>query len=346
MSGMNVGGQAVIEGVMMRSPRSFAVAVRRQNGDLVIREGPWRSVWERLRFLRWPFLRGAVVLVESLHNGLSALTFAANQAAEDELERAAREGEQKSEAPKELSKAAMTATMVAALALGLVFFLALPHFLTWLIGVATGVESLQDGQSAPFHVVDGVIKLALFVTYVWGISKIPDIHRVFQYHGAEHKAIFAYESGDELTVANAQKYTTLHPRCGTSFILIVVMMSILVFFAVLPWIPAFSASGWLNQLLLVFVKIPLMFPIAGLAYEAQKLSAKTCARNPLVRAMVWPGLMLQKITTKPPTDAQVEVALVAVRKVLQREASGVAAPPSESAAVERFGSYEEFVTAA
>lgn len=346
MSGMNVGGQAVIEGVMMRSPRSFAVAVRRKNGDIVVREGPWRSVWERLRFLRWPFLRGGVVLVEALHNGMSALTFAATQAAEDESEQARAEGKTGDEAPPELSKTAMTLTMVAALALGLVFFLVLPHFLTWLIGLATGFESLQDGQSAPFHVVDGIIKLIFFVTYVWLISKIPDIHRVFQYHGAEHKAIFAYENGDELTVENAQKYTTLHPRCGTSFILIVVMMSILVFFAVLPWVPAFSETGWLNQLLLVFVKIPLMFPIAGLAYEMQRLSAKACATHPVVRALVWPGLMLQRITTKPPTDAQVEVALVAVRKVLQREASGDPPPDAETAAVERFGSYEEFLTAA
>ena len=345
---LNVGGQAVIEGVMMRSPRSFAVAVRRRNGDIVLREGPWHSIWERFRFLRWPFVRGGVVLVEALHNGMSALTFAANQAAEDDIEEhRAKGGDGRApDAPKELSKTAMTLTIVAALGIGLLFFLVLPHYLTWLLGVATGVESLKDGQSAPFHVVDGIIKLAFFVTYVWLISKIPDIRRVFQYHGAEHKAIYAYENGEALTVENAQKYTTLHPRCGTSFILIVVMMSILVFFAVLPWIPAFSEKGWLNQMLLVFLKIPLMFPIAGLAYETQKLSAKASATNPFVRALIWPGLMLQKITTQEPTDAQVEVALVAVRKVLLREKSGAPAPSEREAGVERFGSFDDFLAAA
>ena len=342
-SSPNIGGQAVIEGVMMRSPRSFAVAVRRKNGDIVVREGPWRSIWERLRFLRWPFLRGAVVLVEALHNGLSALTFAANQAAEDEPEP---EGAAPGEKPKELSKTALSLTVVAALAIGLLFFLVLPHYLTLLIGAATGVESLRDGQSAPFHLVDGAIKLLFFVTYVWLIAKLPDIRRVFQYHGAEHKAIWALEKGEELTVANAQKYTTLHPRCGTSFILIVVMMSIFVFSAVLPWLPAFSDKGWLNQAVLVLVKIPLMFPIAGLAYEMQRLSAKKWGAHPIVRALVWPGLMLQKITTQPPTDAQLEVALVAVRKVLQREAASEPASGTAESVVERFGSYEDFLAAA
>ena len=336
----------------MRSPKSFVVTVRRKNGDIVIRERPWHSVWERLRFLRWPFLRGAVVLIEALHNGISALTFSANQAAEDEVEAQAEEGASEDDAASdskkqegELSGIAITLMIVFALGVGLFFFLVLPHFLTWLIGTLAGVESLKDGQSAPFHVVDGVIKVSIFLAYVWGISFMPDIKRVFQYHGAEHKAIFAHEAGQELTVENARAFTTLHPRCGTSFILIVVLMSIFVFFAVLPFLPTFSETAWLNQLVLVAVKLPLMFPIAGLAYEIQRLSARTYGDHPIVRALIWPGLMLQKITTQPPTDEQLEVALVSVRRVLQREREGAPAVQSDDDELERYGSFAEFAAA-
>ena len=254
----------------------------------------------------------------------------------------------KKDETQELSKVAITLTVIASIGLGLFFFLALPHLLTWLIGLATGVEGLKDGQSAPFHIVDGIIKMAIFLLYVWLISKIEAIRRVFQYHGAEHKAIFTFEAGEELTVENARRYTTYHPRCGTSFILIVVMTAILVFFAVLPFVPALSETAWVNQLLLIAVKLPLMFPIAGLAYEMQKLSAKYCAKSAFFRALIKPGLWLQRITTQPPSDEQLEVALVAVRKVLQREAAPDDLPKlseGDEADVERFGSFDDFITA-
>ncbi len=334
---LNIGGQAVIEGVMMRSPGSFAVAVRRKSGEIVLREGAWRSLTERLTFLRRPFLRGGVVLAESLHNGLSALSFSASEAAKDEPS-----DERDGQAPQEMSKTAITLTMLFALGLALLFFLVLPHYLTLLLGKLTGLESLQDGQSAAFHAVDGTIKLIFFVLYVWAISHIPDIKRVFQYHGAEHKAIKAYEQGDPLTVESARKYSTLHPRCGTSFLLIVIMMAMLVFLAVFPWLPKISETGWIHQLALIAIKIPLMFPIAGLAYELQRLSARRAAHNPLVRALILPGILLQRITTAPPTDDQIEIALVAVRKVLDRESTGGlsdSVPPR----VERFASYDEFI---
>lgn len=341
---LNVGGQAVLEGVMMRSPNSLAVAVRRKNGDIVVREAPWVSLWDKLRFLRWPFLRGAVVLIESLHNGISALSFSASQAAEDEAERSAAEnGADDGEKPPELSKTALTLTLVFSVALGIGFFVVLPHFLTWLLGILTGVESLSDGKSAAFHAVDGVIKAAFFVAYVWAISKIPDIKRVFQYHGAEHMAIKTHEAGDELTVENARKHNTLHPRCGTSFLFIVILAAMVFFALTLPWVPAFVEANWLNQLILVGIKIPMMFPIAGLAYEAQKLSAKTYGKHPLVRALIWPGLMLQRITTQPPTDDQLEIGLVSVRMVLAREAAGEALPADASEEHRRYASFDELV---
>ncbi len=344
---LNVGGQAVLEGVMMRSPNSFAVAVRRKNGDIVVREAPWVSLWDKMRFLRWPFVRGAVVLTESMHNGISALGFSATQAAEDEPPKESKDGAENGstpdDKPPELSKAALTLTLVFSIALGIGFFVVLPHFLTWLLGLVTGIESLSDGQSAAFHAVDGVIKALFFVGYVWAISKIPDIKRVFQYHGAEHMAIKTHEAGEELTVENARKHDTLHPRCGTSFLFIVILVAMLFFAVTLPWLPAFVETGWVNQLILVAIKIAMMFPIAGLAYEAQKLSAKTYGKHMLVRALIWPGLMLQRITTQPPTDDQLEVGLVSVRLVLAREEAGEALCVGAPEEHRRFGSFDEVV---
>ncbi|MFA6032674.1 MAG: DUF1385 domain-containing protein, partial [Myxococcota bacterium] len=183
---LSVGGQAVIEGVMMRSPHSFAVAVRKPDGMIVVRESRWESLWERLKFLKWPFLRGSVVLLESLWNGISALNFSAVHAMP------ADEGARPDQPP--ISKAAMAATIAFALGFGLLLFVALPHFLTWLIGKASGTG--LEVKSFSFHIVDGVIKTAIFILYIWLISFLKDIRRTFMYHGAEHKSIFAYERGD------------------------------------------------------------------------------------------------------------------------------------------------------
>ncbi len=313
---MSVGGQAILEGVMMRSPHSLAIALRRHTGEIVVKEDAWHSIWERAKFLRKPFLRGAVVLFESMHNGVKALTFSANEAAkfaEDENGKPIVAEESKA------SEWAIVGTILASVAFGFTLFAALPHFLTWAMGVTTGSAGLASGKDFSFQVVDGLIKISFLIGYLALISRMKDIQRVFQYHGAEHKSIFCYEDGKELTVENARKYTTLHPRCGTSFLLITFVVSILLFSAVMPFLPEISSVKALNQLAYVCIKLPLMFPVAGIAYEATRLSAKF-PNNPIVKAFTWPGLMLQHITTREPDDQQLEIALAALQMTLWREA--------------------------
>ena len=310
---MSVGGQAILEGVMMRSPHSLAVAVRRPNVEIVVKEDRWVSIWERARFLRKPFLRGAVVLFESLHNGMKALTFSADQASRG-IEGEPEGGPE--QAP--LSDLALFGTILVSIAFGFALFAALPHFLTWLAGTVLGNASLASGKDLGFQVVDGILKIGVLVGYLALISRMPDIQRVFQYHGAEHKSIYCYEDGKALTVENARGYTTLHPRCGTSFLLITVVVSILLFSAVFPLLPTISETKWLNQLAYVFIKLPLMFPVAGIAYEMTRLSARY-PNNPVVRVFTWPGLQLQHITTREPDDTQLEIALVALQMTLRRE---------------------------
>jgi len=338
---MSVGGQAILEGVMMRSPHSLAVAVRRPSGEIVVREDRWVSIWERARFLRKPLLRGAVVLFESLHNGMKALTFSAEEASRADPTATA-DGP---EGHKPLGDLAIAGTIAVSLAFGFALFAALPHFVTWIAGVAFGSSSLQSGKDLGFQIVDGVVKIAVLVGYLAAISRMPDIQRVFQYHGAEHKSIYCYEDGKELTVANARGYTTLHPRCGTSFLLITVVVSILLFSAVFPFMPTISDTRWLNQLAYVFIKVPLMFPVAGIAYEMTRLSARFPS-NPVVRAFTWPGLQLQHITTREPDDSQLEIALVALQMTLRREHAIVAGRALAGRAEPVvFGGYGEFVDA-
>jgi len=219
---------------------------------------------------------------------------------------------------KPLSKAALALTITASLLLAFGLFAALPRLITWGLGTALGNADLESGTALAFHAVNGVFKVGIFLLYLFGISFLPDIRRVFQYHGAEHKSVFAFEAKAPLDVAGAQGFTTFHPRCGTSFLILVIAVSILVFALTFPLLPRLSEHAVVNQLLLVLVELPLMFPVAGVAYELIRLSGKH-PRHPLVRMVAAPGLWLQRITTKPPDDAQVEVALVAMLTALARE---------------------------
>ena len=319
MSRIDVGGQAVIEGVMMRSPSCFVVACRAGDGHIVIRDQRWRSVWEKVKFLRWPLLRGAVVLWETLQNGLSALTFSANLRME-ELERQENEGAPGAPAVTPLPQRAderprasgdpvgIVRLVISAVVLVLVIFVVLPHLLTSLCGFRP--------QTVRFHLVDGLIKLALLVAYVGGIALLPDIRRVYQYHGAEHKAIATYEAEEELTVDHARAHTRFHPRCGTSFLLIVILTSVLLFALVLH--RPLSSSTTLDHLLKLLIKIPLMLPVAGIAYELIKLAGRR-RHSPVVRFLIAPGLWLQRLTTREPTDDQIEVALTAVGRTVAME---------------------------
>jgi uncharacterized protein YqhQ len=302
---INIGGQAVMEGVMMRSPNALVVAVRKPNQDIVLKEGePWRLFKARYSWLKWPVLRGIVVLIEAMVNGIDALMFSANQALDEEEE-------------EELSSWAIAGTILFAFGFAILLFVAVPHFLSWLLGRISwldfGVESLA------FHSVDGLIKLAVFLLYIYLIGRIKDIGRVFEYHGAEHKSIYAYEAGRELTVENARVYSTLHPRCGTAFLIVVLMISIVLFAVVFPlFIPKSSQSGWLTHLAFVGIKILLMFPIAGAAYEFNRLASRKMDHW-LLRLAVLPGLWVQKLTTREPSDDQIEIAEAALEKALALE---------------------------
>ncbi|MGC4117327.1 MAG: DUF1385 domain-containing protein [Myxococcales bacterium] len=328
-----IGGQAVLEGVMMRSPKSFVVAVRRPDKQIVVREQQWETLLGGIKPLRWPLMRGSIVLIESLWNGLSALNFSAEQAmpegsdgapassggATPALANGAVAAPELSNTPRVASakeKAALGATLVFSLFLGLALFVGAPHLITWLIGKAVGVE--LDTSSFAFHAIDGVVKAAIFVAYLALISRMPDIRRVFEYHGAEHKAIWAYESELPLTPDNAAKFTTLHPRCGTSFLLLVLVLSILMFAVVFPFIPKVSDTAFLNQLAMIGIKFPLMLPLAGISYEVQRLSARKNAPK-LLTLLVTPGLWLQKITTREPSKEQLEIAVLALTRALARE---------------------------
>lgn len=343
-----VGGQAVIEGVMMRSPKSLAVVCRRPDGSIVIKEDEWRPIWSRLRFLRWPLLRGGVVLLESLVNGVAALTFSANQQlarSPDSSESAAGRartgppprslGARSMQQPPEVSALGTFAMVAVSLVFGLALFVGAPHLAAWGIGALLGF----DASSPIFHAVDGAIKLAILVGYMAAISMLPDVRRVFQYHGAEHKAIFAYEQGLDLTVENARRMSRFHPRCGTSFLLIVIAVSVVLFSALLSFRIADSTA--LDHVLKIAIKIPLMFPVAGLSYELIKLAGKHCDTSPLARVLSAPGMWLQKITTREPDDRQLEIALISIRKTLWREAQGKGCQPLKSDVYEVFTSSDE-----
>jgi uncharacterized protein YqhQ len=297
-----IGGQAVIGGVMMRSPKSFVVAVRRPDGSIAVREDAWQPYLPSLKFLRWPICRGALVLAESMHNGYSALKFSAEQS----LEEAAGE---------ELGQGANAMLVIATLAMaGL--FIAAPHLLT--LALIRLLHLSLTPRGFAFHLIDGFFRIAILVGYIGAIARTKDAQKLFQFHGAEHKAIWTYESGQPLTVENARRFTTLHPRCGTSFLFVVVCVSVLVHIALIPLIPQLVANSFLNNLLLIAIKLPLAFPIAGFAYELQKISAKdSCPR--WLSAVTAPGMWLQNITTKPPTDEQLEVALISLARALARE---------------------------
>lgn len=287
-----VGGQAVIEGVMMRSPNAIATAVRTPDGRIVVRKKPFRSIFKRLRFLNVPVLRGGIHLIESMGIGIESLMFSADQAvAEDRIV----------EEKKSLwDHVMMWGTIVVAFALSMGLFFYLPLLITeWM-----GVE-----HSVWFNLVDGVIRIVFFVAYLKLISLMKDMNRVFQFHGAEHMSIHAFENGKDLTVAETRPFPTLHPRCGTSFLFFVMLIALVVF----------SFLGKPESVVDRLQRLAFIPVIGGLAYEAIKLSGKF--KNSWgIKPLIWPGLMLQKITTQPPEDDQLEVGLAALRAVLSPEA--------------------------
>lgn len=299
---IKVGGQAVIEGIMMRAPKTFTIVVRKPSGDLSVREDRWYSPMERWPILKKPFLRGCIVLYEALYNGIQALTYSAQEALDEEEEK--------------LSPLALGGTIALALGGAVLLFVVIPHLATLGMGVLMGTD--LGVRSVWFHVIDGIIKVSIFVGYILVISLIGEIRRVFQYHGAEHKSIHAYEEGEELTVENARKYPTLHARCGTAFLLLVLVLSIFLFTAVFPFLPdTLLGNKILTNVFFILVKIALLLPIAGCSYEIIRLGDRF--DNPVLNFMLLPGLWLQKLTTREPSDDQIEVALVALKRTLEKE---------------------------
>jgi uncharacterized protein YqhQ len=291
---MLVGGQAVIEGVMMRGLTGYSVAVRQPNGEVSIKKDTIVSVTKKYPFLKLPVLRGSVVLIQSLVLGIRALNYSASVASAGE------EGE------PEMSNWAVAASMGLALLLGVGFFILAPLGLTNL----TRHYLMPDMGNLMYNAIDGVLRAVFFFAYILSISYMEEIRRVFQYHGAEHKTVYTFEANEELTVENARKKSTLHPRCGTSFLMFVMAISILVFSLVPSTVP--FAVKFLARVVL----IPL---IAGLAYEIIRFSARHLT-NPVCRVLTRPGMWLQKITTKEPDDRQLEVAITALKEALMYDA--------------------------
>lgn len=298
-----VGGQAVIEGVMMRAKDTLAIAIRKSDGEIVTEVRPWFTLI-RHPWLKKPFLRGFPVLIETMINGIKALNFSAVQAADDEDE-------------GELTTWHLVLTMALALGAALGLFVVLPHFLSVVleeIGVAGDVDSLS------FHIWDGAIKMVIFVGYILAISYIPDIRRVFQYHGAEHKVIWTWEDGRELSPDSTRFYSRLHPRCGTAFLLFVLAVSIMLYTVLVPFLLTFYSPEHFiaKHLYIVGMKLFLMIPVSCIAYEMIKFAGKY-SKHFLCKIMCWPGLMMQILTTKEPDDSQIEVAIAALQCAVKAE---------------------------
>jgi uncharacterized protein YqhQ len=296
-----VGGQAVIEGVMMRSPKGYSVAVRRQDGTVRIMKDALMAMGEKWKIFKTPIFRGVGVLGQALVLGIRALRFSAEEALAEEAPK------KESTEPSPLSSWLIAGNLVLALGVNLLLFVALPLFITRVLQTQLGFES-----SILFNGIDGVLRVGVFVVFLYTVSWMKDMNRVFQYHGAEHKTVYNFESRKELTVDTAQTFSTLHPRCGTSFLLVVMIVSIFVFS--LAHFDTFA-----GKLLSRIILMPL---VAGISYEIIRYSAKH--PNSFLRIVTLPGLLLQKITTKPPDNGQVEIAIRALEEALTIEQEAVA----------------------
>lgn len=280
-----VGGQAVIEGVMMRDAHRTATAVRLPNGDIDVETRTVSSIRDRYPVLNLPLIRGSVIMVESLIIGMRALSFSAQAAGEED---------------EQMTKKEIAMTILFALVLASILFIVIPT------GAAHLAAAYTDDPIV-FNLIEGGIRLMVFLLYIWGISFMGGIRRVFQYHGAEHKTIHCYEAGEALTVENVQKFPCLHPRCGTNFLLIVMVVAIVfhVFF------------GWPDLWLRILSRLAILPVVAGVSYEIIRFAGRS--ENHLVHILITPGLWLQYLTTRPPADEMVEVAIESLKAVLPAE---------------------------
>jgi len=292
-----VGGQAVLEGVMMRSPHAWGIAVRKPSGEVVSHCEPLERPSDKHKWMSWPVVRGVITLGQAMALGFKALRYSAN-AALDEMP-----------INDEGKTVQISGWMVAVNAvISVAFFIFMYKFLPLVAATELKRVSPVFGNQIIFNLVDGAIRIALFLLFIWGVSLFADIKRVYQYHGAEHKTVFAYEAHDPMQPAAIQKYSTFHPRCGTSFLMTVMLISILVYCAI-PVTTFWARFG---------IRVALLPLIAGLSYEIIRFAAKH--RGSLFAVMTAPGLWLQRITTQNPSDDQVECAIVALNQAMELEA--------------------------
>lgn len=317
----------------MRSPGGYAVAVRKADGSIKVKKEPLVMLSERSKLFKLPFIRGIITLISALYLGVKTLQFSADELAADmeaqEAEKARKEGKEapKAKAPNKnggtISTMEATMTLAVSFGLALLLFVALPHGITWLIG-SKGPIGFSE-TSVAFHAVDGVVKGMIFIAYLWGIGRMKEIQRVFEYHGAEHKTIYSYEKGMDLAVENSRVQSRFHPRCGTSFLFFLILISIIFPAIIFPaFMPLEDWSRLGRNAAYIGMKILFTVPIAGIAYECIRLSARRPG-HPLVRLAIAPGLALQRITTREPDDAQLEVAIRATAETLAYESVAPAA---------------------
>jgi uncharacterized protein YqhQ len=317
-----VGGQAVLEGVMMRSPHAWAIACRKPSGDVVTMSEPLDRPSEKHKWMAWPIVRGVMTLGYAMSLGYRALRFSANVAIEDVMQSEASDGETTaSVVPSETEpttesaktqareKAAAISGWLAAVnvVISLAFFIFMYKYLP--LVAATELKKVDPalGGQIMFNLVDGAVRLILFLLFIWGVSLFRDIRRVYEYHGAEHKTVFAFENGDPLSTAAVQKYSTFHPRCGTSFLMTVMLISI-GFYMLVPFTTFWARFA---------ARIALLPVIAGVSYEIIRFAAKH--RGSLFALMTAPGLWLQRITTKPPSDEMAQCAITALDQAMALE---------------------------
>jgi len=297
-----VGGQAVIEGVMMRAPHSYCVAVRKPSGEIVTHEMPVPRMSEKYKFFKYPVSRGLGVLAQAMTLGIKALKFSANSALDTGATGATGASTEK---PKEISSWSVMANVL----FSLVFFIFLYKFVPLYLATSLGKQYPALNGTIAFNATDGLIRISIFLVFLFLVSRSKDIRRVFEYHGAEHKVVFNFESGKPVNVENAQSFSTFHPRCGTSFLLVVMVVSMILY----TFIP--FHDFWMR----LASRIVLLPVITGVSYELIRFAARR--RGSLLATLAAPGLWLQRITTQPPSDQQAEVAICALDHAMTLEAS-------------------------
>lgn len=318
----DIGGQAVLDGVMMKSPDAIAVAVRRPNGDIVVKREKYEALSKKHPWMGKPFIRGAVNMVQMLGLGMRVLEdsmkMSGNEDAQEEPSKFEKWLAEK--LGKNVDKVVMAIAIVMALAMSIGLFVLLPNLIILLFP-----KNPTGGTLLVKNLVSGIVRIALLIGYISLVGRIPDMRKTFQYHGSEHKTVYCHEHDLPLTPKNAQQFTTLHPRCGTSFLLLTFFLSI-IFYSIID-VLVLQLTGFdlgAHYLLRVLSRIILLPCVAGISYEVLKAVAH--AENPLTKALRWPGLQMQRLTTRQPSDEQCEVAIASMNAALHGLPEGEVTP--------------------